>query len=77
MSVKSPCILVCSIDRTTGWCFGCGRTPDEIGYWLGFTDAQREAVMAELPARLEKIVRPERRETRRRRMARERGGREA
>lgn len=77
MTVKSPCILVCSIDRTTGWCFGCGRTPDEIGHWLGFSDEQRDAVMRELPARMEKIVRPERRETKRRRLVRERGGREA
>ena len=73
MNVKSPCILVCSIDRTTGWCFGCGRTPDEIGRWLGYSESERDAIMQVLPDRLSQIVRPERRETRRRRMARERG----
>ena len=73
MSIKSPCILVCSIDRATGWCFGCGRTADEIGLWMSFSDLQRDAVMAQLPARLEKIVRPERRVTRRRQLARQRG----
>lgn len=76
MPIKSPCILVCSIDRTTGWCFGCGRTAEEIGNWLGYTDAERDSVMATLPARLDKIVMPERRETKRRRMARERGERQ-
>ena len=29
--MESPCILVCSIDMVTGYCFGCGRTRDEIG----------------------------------------------
>ena len=24
--MESPCILVCSIDMVTGYCFGCGRT---------------------------------------------------
>ena len=30
----SPCILVCSIDTKTGYCFGCGRTRDEIAAWM-------------------------------------------
>lgn len=75
MPIKSPCILVCSIDRTTGWCFGCGRTSEEIGSWLAYTDAERDAVMEALPARVAQIVVPERRETKRRRMARERSER--
>lgn len=72
LAIQSPCILVCSIDMKTGFCFGCGRTRDEIGAWIGMTDAQRTEVMAELPARLETVERKPRRETRRTRMARER-----
>ena len=72
MAIESPCILVCSIDMTTGYCFGCGRTRDEIGAWLTMSAEQRRAVMAELPARLETVERRPRRETRRARMARER-----
>ncbi|OCW57904.1 DUF1289 domain-containing protein [Hoeflea olei] len=72
MSIPSPCILVCSIDMTTGYCFGCGRTRDEIAGWIGYTPETRERVMAELPARLETVERKPRRETRRARMARER-----
>ena len=56
----------------TGYCFGCGRTRDEIAAWIGMTSDQRRAVMAELPARLETVERRPRRETRRARMARER-----
>lgn len=71
--IESPCILVCSIDMKTGYCFGCGRTRDEIGTWLTITPGERSAIMATLPARLETVERKPRRETRRARMARERG----
>ncbi|WP_377289381.1 DUF1289 domain-containing protein [Rhizobium sp. SG2393] len=70
--MQSPCILVCSIDLATGYCFGCGRTRDEIAGWIGYTNAERSAVMATLPARLATVERKPRRETRRTRMARER-----
>ena len=50
--IKSPCVLVCSMDKESGHCFGCGRTTDEIAYWTLKTDAERDAIMAELPARL-------------------------
>lgn len=70
-TIESPCILVCSIDEKTGYCFGCGRTRDEIGAWLDMTTPQRRAIMDELPARLATIERRPRRETRRARLARE------
>ncbi len=69
-TIESPCILVCAIDMKTGYCFGCGRTKDEIGDWLTMTVPQRRAVMELLPARLETVERKPRRETRRQRMAR-------
>lgn len=72
-AIESPCILVCSIDMATGYCFGCGRTRDEIAGWIGMTPQQRRAVMEVLPARLATVERKPRRETRRARMARERG----
>lgn len=70
--IESPCILVCSIDMKTGYCFGCGRTGDEIAGWLGYSASQRRAVMDVLPDRMETIERKPRRETKRRRLARER-----
>lgn len=71
--IESPCILVCSIDMKTGFCFGCGRTRDEIAGWLAMSDGERRAVMETLAARLEIVERRPRRETKRSRMARERG----
>jgi predicted Fe-S protein YdhL (DUF1289 family) len=69
--MESPCILICSIDDATGYCFGCGRTRAEIGAWTSITSEQRRAIMRDLPARLETVERKPRRETRRQRMVRE------
>lgn len=71
MAIQTPCILVCVIDARTGYCFGCGRTGDEIGAWTAYSDAQRAEIMAGLPERLSTVERPPRRETLRRRLARE------
>ena len=71
--MESPCILICSIDMVTGYCFGCGRTRDEIGAWTLYTSDERRAIMIDLPARLATVEHKPRRETRRARMARERG----
>jgi predicted Fe-S protein YdhL (DUF1289 family) len=50
--VRSPCTNICRIDDATGWCVGCGRTLDEIARWGATSDADRDRVMAQLPARL-------------------------
>ena len=76
LSIESPCILVCSIDMKTGYCFGCGRTRDEIAGWIEMSPQMRLEIMAALPARLETVERKPRRETRRARMARERNAAE-
>lgn len=52
-AVPSPCIFECRIDQNTGFCRGCGRTLSEISYWTRLTDAERAAIVAALPARLE------------------------
>lgn len=70
--IESPCILVCSIDDKTGYCFGCGRTRAEIADWITMGADERSLVMSGLAARLATVERKPRRETRRTRMARER-----
>lgn len=70
--MESPCILVCSIDLKSGYCFGCGRTRDEIAQWTLYAPEKRRDIMAELAERLETVERKPRRETRRKRIARER-----
>ncbi|WP_413709654.1 DUF1289 domain-containing protein [Rhizobium sp. Rhizsp82] len=50
--MQTPCINVCSMDPATGFCMGCGRTIQEIGGWMSYSDAERARLMAILPARL-------------------------
>ena len=52
MSKETPCIAVCMIDPRTSLCFGCGRTLPEIARWHRMDSAERQAVMALLPARM-------------------------
>ena len=73
-AIASPCVLICSIDLKTGYCFGCGRTREEIAYWTTYSDNEREAIMAGLEARLAGVERKPRRVTRRRAIAQRRVG---
>lgn len=50
--ILSPCVKVCVIDGPSGLCAGCGRSLNEIGRWLSYSDAERRAIMKALPARL-------------------------
>lgn len=63
----SPCQLVCSMERESGLCFGCGRTQDEISYWTLKSDDERQVILGELPARMPPLIalREERRKRRR------------
>lgn len=47
----SPCIRVCELDRERRRCTGCRRTVDEIARWWGMSDAEKRAVLAQLPSR--------------------------
>ena len=55
-AIESPCTSVCVIDGATDWCIGCGRTLDEIVRWGSTDAADRSAVMAQLPARMERLA---------------------
>jgi predicted Fe-S protein YdhL (DUF1289 family) len=54
-AVATPCVQVCIVDGASGLCLGCFRTLAEIGGWSRLTDAERAAVMAELPSRRSRI----------------------
>lgn len=49
--IATPCVKICAVDGRSGLCVGCGRTLREIGAWTRFSDAERAAIMAALPAR--------------------------
>jgi uncharacterized protein len=50
--ISTPCIKVCAVSGQTGLCMGCGRTLPEIARWAAMEEAERQAIMAELPDRL-------------------------
>jgi predicted Fe-S protein YdhL (DUF1289 family) len=56
--IKTPCIKVCVVDGESGLCMGCYRQLHEVAQWARLTDAEREAILAELPSRKSRI-RPE------------------
>ncbi|MFZ5721104.1 MAG: DUF1289 domain-containing protein [Pseudomonadota bacterium] len=56
--IKTPCIKVCVVDGESGLCLGCYRKLNEVAAWSRFTDAEREAILAELPDR-RALIRPE------------------
>ena len=58
MSIPSPCISVCRLDPSSGWCLGCARTIAEIAAWGSLDDAGKRAVWALLPARRERLGLP-------------------
>ena len=49
--MESPCTKVCVMDAENRYCLGCKRTLGEIAGWSEMADAERAAVMAQLPAR--------------------------
>ena len=49
--VASPCISVCRMDASTGWCEGCLRTIDEIASWSSFDNATKRAVWDAIESR--------------------------
>ena len=56
--IKTPCIKVCVVDGESGLCLGCYRQLSEVAGWARFTDAERDAILAELPDR-KSLIRPE------------------
>lgn len=53
--IKTPCVKVCVVDGQSGHCLGCGRNLGEIARWARFSDAERDMVMAALPARMDAL----------------------
>lgn len=54
--IVTPCVKVCAVDGTTGYCLGCRRTLPEIAGWARLTDEERAAIMAALPDRPDPIA---------------------
>ena len=40
-TLPSPCISICKLDKSTGYCDGCFRTEDEIALWPSMSDEDK------------------------------------
>lgn len=49
--IDSPCIGVCSIDESTGFCHGCYRTVEEIKAWWNMSPTDQKQLLEELEQR--------------------------
>jgi predicted Fe-S protein YdhL (DUF1289 family) len=56
--IKTPCVKVCVVDGESGLCLGCYRKLSEVAGWARLSDAERDAIMSELPGR-RSLIRPE------------------
>ncbi len=43
--IQSPCIGVCSMNDSTGFCLGCYRTIEEIQGWWDFSFEKKSDVI--------------------------------
>ena len=43
--IESPCKDICTIDKDSGLCIGCGRIDEEIANWYGLTDEQKIIIL--------------------------------
>jgi len=52
--IISPCISICKIDPSTGYCYGCGRNNDEKKIWKleGTTDEWKQENLENIKKRL-------------------------
>jgi uncharacterized protein len=49
--IPSPCIGVCSMDQSSGFCEGCFRTLEEIQQWWDLDNAAKSEVIKKAAAR--------------------------
>ena len=44
-NLPSPCISICKLNKSTGFCDGCFRTINEISQWTSMTDVERMSLL--------------------------------
>jgi predicted Fe-S protein YdhL (DUF1289 family) len=50
-NIPSPCIGVCTLDRSGAICVGCFRTLDEIRAWARLSNEQKREILLKLSSR--------------------------
>ena len=48
--IDSPCIDICTIDRNSGECIGCGRAVEEVRNWTNINNLKKKQILQKLNA---------------------------
>ncbi len=48
--IDSPCIDICTIDRDSGECIGCGCTVEKVRNWANFDNLKKKQILDNLNA---------------------------
>ena len=48
--IDSPCIDICTIDRDSGECIGCGCTVEKVRNWANFDNLKKKQILENLNA---------------------------
>ncbi|MDC0215472.1 DUF1289 domain-containing protein [Candidatus Pelagibacter sp.] len=54
MSLKkiiSPCEGICSINKKSNFCIGCGRTIEQISKWSNFNETKKKKIILQIKNR--------------------------
>ncbi|WP_082788201.1 DUF1289 domain-containing protein [Sphingorhabdus sp. M41] len=54
--MKSPCTDICTIDRSSRLCVGCGRSLSEIGEWGSASPSRQREILSLLPQRMKQLA---------------------
>ena len=44
-NLPSPCISICKLNQSTGYCDGCFRTEDEIALWSSMSEEDKLSML--------------------------------
>ena len=54
--MKSPCNDICTIDRPSSLCVGCGRSLSEIAEWASAPAQRQQEILSLLPDRMQRLA---------------------
>ena len=55
VAVPSPCISICRMNESSGWCEGCFRTRGEIAGWSSADDAGKRGIWKMIEQRMDAL----------------------
>ena len=54
--INTPCVGICTLDKSEKFCFGCGRKIQEIEDWYFLSDHEKLKILSQIPARKKNLL---------------------